>query len=113
MKSYLVKWLIAIVLAVLFLWLSLETDFLPKEVYPILLEDGSVAAEAAGCEALVAPAYSAMAECAGTVVSTLPPLTVTVLEQSMVAYTLQYSPSARDRLVFFALIGTACHKCKT
>ena len=37
MKSYLVKWLIAIVLAVLFLWLSLETDFLPKEVYPILL----------------------------------------------------------------------------
>ena len=58
--------------------------------------DGSVAAEAAGCEALVAPAYRAMAECAGTVVSTLPPLTVTVLEQSMVAYTLQYSPSARD-----------------
>ena len=37
MKSYLVKWLIAIVLAVFFLWLSLETDFLPKEVYPILL----------------------------------------------------------------------------
>ena len=37
MKSYLVKWLIAIVLAVLFLWLSLETDLLPKEVYPILL----------------------------------------------------------------------------
>ena len=37
MKSYLVKWLIAIVLAVLFLWLSLATDFLPKEVYPILL----------------------------------------------------------------------------
>ena len=37
MKSYLIKWLIAIVLAVLFLWLSLETDFLPKEVYPILL----------------------------------------------------------------------------
>ena len=55
-----------------------------------------MAAEAAGCEALVAPAYRAMAECAGTVVSTLPPLTVTVLEQSMVAYTLQYSPSARD-----------------
>ena len=41
-------------------------------------------------------AYNAMAECAGTVASTLPPLTVTVLEQSMVAYTLQYSPSARD-----------------
>ena len=37
MKSYLVKWLIAIVLAVLFLWLSLETDLLPKEVYPLLL----------------------------------------------------------------------------
>ena len=37
MKSYLVKWLIAIVLAVLFLWVSLETDLLPKEVYPILL----------------------------------------------------------------------------
>ena len=37
MKSYLVKWLIAIVLAVLFLWLSLETNILPKEVYPILL----------------------------------------------------------------------------
>ena len=37
MKSYLVKWLIAIVLAVFFLWLSLETDLLPKEVYPILL----------------------------------------------------------------------------
>ena len=37
MKSYLVKWLIAIFLAVLFLWLSLETDLLPKEVYPILL----------------------------------------------------------------------------
>lgn len=37
MKSYLVKWLIAIVLAVLFLWLSLVTEFLPKEVYPILL----------------------------------------------------------------------------
>ena len=37
MKSYLVKWLIAIFLAVLFLWVSLETDLLPKEVYPILL----------------------------------------------------------------------------
>mgnify|MGYP007037329482 FL=1 len=37
MKSYLVKWLIAIVLAVFFLWLSLETDLLPKEVYPLLL----------------------------------------------------------------------------
>ncbi len=37
MKSYLVKWLIAIVLAVLFLWLSLETNLLSKEVYPILL----------------------------------------------------------------------------
>ena len=37
MKSYLVKWLIAIVLAVLFLWVSLETALLPKEVYPILL----------------------------------------------------------------------------
>ena len=37
MKSYLVKWLIAIVLAVLFLWLSLETNILPREVYPILL----------------------------------------------------------------------------
>ena len=37
MKSYLVKWLIAIVLAVLFLWLSLETYLLPKEVYPLLL----------------------------------------------------------------------------
>ena len=37
MKSYLVKWLIAIVLAILFLWLSLETDLLPKEVYPLLL----------------------------------------------------------------------------
>ena len=37
MKSYLVKWLIAIVLAVLFLWVSLGTDLLPKEVYPILL----------------------------------------------------------------------------
>ena len=37
MKSYLVKWLIAIVLAVLFLCVSLETDLLPKEVYPILL----------------------------------------------------------------------------
>ena len=37
MKSYLVKWLIAIVLAVLFLWLSLETNLLRKEVYPILL----------------------------------------------------------------------------
>ena len=58
--------------------------------------DGSVAVEAAGCEALVAPAYSAIAERAGTFVSTLPPLTVTVLEQSIVAYTSQYSPSARD-----------------
>ena len=37
MKSYLVKWLIAIVLAVPFLWLSLETDLLPKEAYPLLL----------------------------------------------------------------------------
>ena len=37
MKSYLVKWLIAIVLAILFLWLSLETDLLPKEAYPLLL----------------------------------------------------------------------------
>ena len=37
MKSYLVKWLIAIVLAVFFLWLSLETDLLPKEAYPLLL----------------------------------------------------------------------------
>ena len=37
MKSYLVKWLIAIILAILFLWLSLETNLLPKEVYPILL----------------------------------------------------------------------------
>jgi len=37
MKSYLVKWLIAIVLAVFFLWLSLETDVLLKEVYPLLL----------------------------------------------------------------------------
>ena len=37
MKSYLVKWLIAIVLAVLFLWLSLETNLLSKEVYPLLL----------------------------------------------------------------------------
>ena len=37
MKSYLVKWLIAIVFAVLFLWLSLETNILPKEVYLILL----------------------------------------------------------------------------
>ena len=37
MKTYFVKWLIAILLAVLFLWLSLETDLLPKEVYPILL----------------------------------------------------------------------------
>ena len=37
MKSYLVKWLIAIVLAILFLWLSLETNLLPKEVYPLLL----------------------------------------------------------------------------
>lgn len=37
MKSYLVKCLIAIILAILFLWLSLETNLLPKEVYPILL----------------------------------------------------------------------------
>jgi len=37
MKSYLVKWLIAIVLAGFFLWLSLETDLLPKEAYPLLL----------------------------------------------------------------------------
>ena len=37
MKSYLVKWLIAIILAVFFLSLSLETDLLPKEVYPLLL----------------------------------------------------------------------------
>ena len=37
MKSYLVKWLIAIVWAIFFLWLSLETNLLPKEVYPILL----------------------------------------------------------------------------
>ena len=37
MKSYLVKWLVAIVLAVFFLWLSLETDLLPKEAYPLLL----------------------------------------------------------------------------
>ena len=37
MKSYLVKWLIAIILAILFLWLSLETNLLPKEVYPLLL----------------------------------------------------------------------------
>ena len=37
MKSYLVKWLIAIILAILFLWLSSETNLLPKEVYPILL----------------------------------------------------------------------------
>lgn len=37
MKSYLVKWLIAILLAVFFLCLSLATEFLPKEVYPILL----------------------------------------------------------------------------
>ena len=37
MKSYLVKWLIAIVWAILFVWLSLETDLLPKEVYPLLL----------------------------------------------------------------------------
>ena len=37
MKSYLVKWLIAIVLAVFLLWFSLETNLLPKEVYPILL----------------------------------------------------------------------------
>ena len=37
MKSYLVKWLIAIILAILFLWLSLETNLLPKEVYPHLL----------------------------------------------------------------------------
>ena len=37
MKSYLIKWLIAIVLAVFFPWLSLETDLLPKEVYPLLL----------------------------------------------------------------------------
>ena len=37
MKSYLVKWLIAIILPILFLWLSLETNLLPKEVYPILL----------------------------------------------------------------------------
>ena len=37
MKSYLVKWLIAIILAILFLWLSLVTNLLPKEVYPLLL----------------------------------------------------------------------------
>ena len=37
MKSYLVKWLIAIILAILFLWLSLETNLLPKEVYPLFL----------------------------------------------------------------------------
>ena len=58
--------------------------------------DGSLATLDAGWLSLVAPAYSAMAECAGTVVSTLPFLTLTVWEQSMVAYTLQYSPSASD-----------------
>ncbi len=39
MKSYLVKWLIAIVLAVFFLWVEFETDLLPKEVYPLLVPD--------------------------------------------------------------------------
>ena len=37
MKSYLVKWLIAIILAVFFPLVEFETDLLPKEVYPLLL----------------------------------------------------------------------------
>lgn len=54
---------------------------------------GSTAVVEAGWVVFVAPAYRAMACMAGTFVLTLPPETVTVLEQSCVPYTLQYSPS--------------------